>query len=1175
MNNEIFNKIFTEISKKINSNNDFASIITFFDVYQFHGLKKFFIEYNNYEFKNNIELKKKIISILTSNENLYSFSNKQFIPLILLDVYMDITGKSKLDSVNDLYHDFNGKNYQDEINSKSNNYYILRSILNSKSYYHENFIVLDKLINITNGILNLISLNEIDSNVKTETLYESLESLKNTNTYKLRYISAIINNLILISKNKEINEDDIKYLLFASSYVEFFKYNDFYLVNDEFIDEDIYENLNRTKDIEDSVFVKIKNNNFFIIEDKILKHIYDENNQLIENLINEKEIQFINNNLKETIVNLNDLNADIMECVSKYKIFNNVYQNENFNKYFDYLNDYLLNDEDVDFVTLVKHLNMIEYIFANDEFIMRDFENSTNTKIFQLKEDNKLNLITSLIYENRKAIEEQILINNGEDIIEYEKQKTIDKEDNMINLENENKTTNDYDENEIFVDYLSKDDSITDEILDGFFEECREVIEEINEDLPNLINHYDKDKYFKLKNNFHKLRGNLLTMNLFYTAEVTYFIETTLNKRMMVSKELSANEVDMIHKIIKHVTFSLDNILDDEIATKVITIMKFWNLATNEIVKPSVDFIEKHKEIYNVFLEEVKNEERKKFNELNQESSIKDNIEPEVSIVNNNDEFIDNNINNEEKLDNENNYHNSDVAQEVFNSTEEIKEENYQEEKQENNYDESSHVNSESLEESDSNYNTTLMNNDTHQLNYENNDNEVTYDDNNIEPYNNNNIEPYNNVQLTNEIIEHNNIEELNHDSNEIVDETEVLAVKDMSSETNTVTEEINNLEDEYQDPINIFSNDSEVENNVINSGENSFEFDNNFSSKNNEEQNNIQIHDEQPTYQNVEESFENDEVVVQSNKLEEELPSNNMVDNNFINNNQNSVKEVKTQNINFDNYAIVYLDQSKSYLVEGISLVDINKFHSLSVRIKDSIESAYLINEKLNDNAENEEYEVITEELIILIINSYKDLTAINLYKTASLLFKLKDLLILYYDNRLEYTKEIYELINEITVHVFDLVTLQNVTINYNMYEYYTIVIDSLMEKNKESILLSSINQIVEYEINEFKNENIAIMAENSQAINDSYEVTKDLAKGFGKFTQQVSSNTNKLFKEINNISDSNNNINNKVDENTEYLKTSLVSLNDNLKTVYKKLKFYITGDNQNNEKKKRFGIF
>lgn len=213
MNNEIFNKVFTEISKKINSNNDFESIITFFDVYQFHGLKKFFIEYNNYEFKNNTELKKKIISILTSNENLYSFSNKQFIPLILLDVYMDITGKSKLDSVNDLYHDFNGKNYQDEINAKSNNYYILRSILNSKSYYHENFIVLDKLINITNGILNLISLNEIDSNVKTETLYESLESLKNTNTYKLRYISAIINNLILISKNKEVNEDDIKYLL--------------------------------------------------------------------------------------------------------------------------------------------------------------------------------------------------------------------------------------------------------------------------------------------------------------------------------------------------------------------------------------------------------------------------------------------------------------------------------------------------------------------------------------------------------------------------------------------------------------------------------------------------------------------------------------------------------------------------------------------------------------------------------------------------------------------------------------------------------------------------------------------------------------------------------------------------------------------------------------------------
>ena len=112
-------------------------------------------------------------------------------------------------------------------------------------------------------------------------------------------------------------------------------------------------------------------------------------------------------------------------------------------------------------------------------------------------------------------------------------------------------------------------------------------------------------------------------------------------------------------------------------------------------------------------------------------------------------------------------------------------------------------------------------------------------------------------------------------------------------------------------------------------------------------------------------------------------------------------------------------------------------------------------------------------------------------------------------------------------------------------------------------------------FEINEFKNENIAIMAENSQAINDSYEVTKDLAKGIGKFTQQVSSNTNKLFKEINNISDSNNTINNKVDENTEYLKTSLVSLNDNLKTVYKKLKFYITGDNQNNEKKKRFGIF
>ena len=161
-NNFITNENFIDLFlQKLNDKNN-TDICDIFKFYKNEGLFKFFEAYEKSKYKNKVL---KNINFTFSNKNLFTYIKKEFIVFTLLHEYQILTGKNKLDAINDLYSpDLMNEIYLFDIKNNTNFYIeenskILESIKNNQRYYHENIQLINQLSTIINNIM-LVTIND-------------------------------------------------------------------------------------------------------------------------------------------------------------------------------------------------------------------------------------------------------------------------------------------------------------------------------------------------------------------------------------------------------------------------------------------------------------------------------------------------------------------------------------------------------------------------------------------------------------------------------------------------------------------------------------------------------------------------------------------------------------------------------------------------------------------------------------------------------------------------------------------------------------------------------------------------------------------------------------------------------------------------------------------------------
>ena len=545
INKDLYKSFINQLLKKLDPNNIVKQNNQYaLDYYNNYGLKKFVEAYQDSNYKVNVW---DSVSKILSNYNLYHYDKPEFTPLILLDDYQILTGKNKKDSINDLYvPNISDYQYQLDLDNQTNIYIqtnqkIIQSIISNKRTYKENINLINIFLLFITNIINLLSIaNESEKiNLVINKFNELLQDISNLELLDddSIYFHTIKNKLIELIQDGLNNNDSffseytIQYLLLSSSLLEEFKNIDFYLLYNEFVDENKLQLLNGEFDTDSLILSNIKNDNYYYNKDKVLFLI---KNKHADFLLKMADLLFDKNSVLDDTINSAVYVKLLSDYLKELEFVNNYFNNTNLVKLIAYIRNETINTELTEVFKLILLLNVIPAVINHEVLLMKVFEKNTNMEIFDYNQNNS-----------------QVLEEYDEEM-DYLDMKDIYNMDEMTMFH----------------------DTVPEEYhglhVNNFITHNKELLG--NNNIQYLLNSatgkFNKDEYTQLKDVYNKLRGNCLVIGLKNLSEPFYLVEKLFDFKIATKDKLNTEE----QKIINLININFNQMMDEFLAKSKYTI---------------------------------------------------------------------------------------------------------------------------------------------------------------------------------------------------------------------------------------------------------------------------------------------------------------------------------------------------------------------------------------------------------------------------------------------------------------------------------------------------------------------------------------------------------------------------------------------------------------------------
>ena len=1126
INKDLYKSFINQLLKKLNpSNIDKQNNQYALDYYNNYGLKKFIETYQDSNYKINVW---DSVSKILSNYNLYHYDKPEFIPLTLLDDYQILTGKNKKESVNDLYvPNISDTQYQLDVENQTNiytltNQKIIQSIISNKRTYKENINLINVFLLFVTNIVNLLSIANESKKInlvinKFNELLQDISNLELLDDDSI-YFHTIKNKLIELIQDG-LNDNDsffseytIQYLLLSSSLLDEFKNIDFYLLYNEFIDENKLQLLNGEFDTDSLILSNIKNDNYYYNKDKVLSILKNKHTDFLSKM---DDLLFDKNSVLDDTINSAVYVSLLSNYLKELEFVNNYLNNINLVNLIDYIKNEAVNTESIEVLKLILLLNVIPSVVNHDVLLMKVFEEKINTEIFDYHQNN------SQVFE------------------EYDEEMDYLDMKDVYNM----------DEMTMFTDTIPEE--YHGSHVNNFITHNKELLgnDNIQYLLNSAIGKFNKDEYTQLKDVYNKLRGNCLVMGLKNLSEPFYLVEKLFEFKIATKDKLNTEE----QKIINLININFNQMMDEFLAKSKYTIQ------TPVLkVKSLMDEATKYEnKLSTFFLSE---------NDLSMNTNMNDDVNNVLDYVTNNldaDNFEDNDL-----IDDINDVNTKDDNELLEHALSELMPENdliQEEVTTSTEFEDVGRINEE-LDMSDlmtiqteayqERFNDEQDSNSLITKEYMDNESDKVTDFNEVES---SSLDDF--ISDIPPLPEH-FTSDINDDNQDVLfgeQDNDFLQSQNEEQIEHDISDNDENLLSD--DNINDFNSENELEQ-FINEEELHNEL---------EQVATIEQEVQQEEYVPSMNESENEQQFM--NHVNNGDNINDVIKNNPTQTQieQQVVYIEKPAQFIQTNGTIVFDSDRNGFIINNSCFLSANEWGSVVNNTKNNIETLWNYTQDLRNTFLNDGEAFIDQDMALPYVNNLiADMEEHNLFKTAAMLIRFKFYLLYLTSYQVSFDEDAYEIMVKVLTTINSLIIQNKQQSNHENFEnieaLLEITISSLNANISHNIMQAKINEATDFILKSIK-QTITPLIDNSNKI---YESFTHFEKGFSRFTMQNGTILNKNTSLIETLNQNFNDLSSIVhafhDDDVRRMKI----LNSNIKSVHTKVNDAIIQDSMHNQKGK-----
>lgn len=456
---------------------DKAKLLNVFKIFKHEGLHHFFYDYLQ---SNHKKMVYSNVKQILENQKFYFYEYSDYVHLSLLNEYMILKEISKEDALNEL-------GVGDEK--------LKQAILNNPSYL-ENWNKIDFLYQQVNNLMNILIANDNRDDYYTLSekigyVYEDLDEFELKQYYDSQYFILIKENVLDMIKQEIYSEEDKQYLISVLNILESFKYKDFYLLYNEYLEDELVEILNRNNQDFQSFYKNIKSERFFKTESNLIKTIEIFIEETISNIeLNDRKIKRLNTtNFNETISTDSEMVVYVKELMQKIDSLNKIINNPNLNHFMNFFHEKIKLDT-VSYAFVLSSIHIVPAILNKRNIVMREYEKINETSLFEydkinddeLKHDENHDILNNNETNNIMNENENVKVNNDDFDLNHFITSYDNDNQNQENHQAENDNTSNQNDDLV----LNNNENWSDDVSD--------LLAQIDEQTPeNIDNHQNTE----------------------------------------------------------------------------------------------------------------------------------------------------------------------------------------------------------------------------------------------------------------------------------------------------------------------------------------------------------------------------------------------------------------------------------------------------------------------------------------------------------------------------------------------------------------------------------------------------------------------------------------------------------------------------------------------------------